>query len=150
MLEFMSHSCFLSFKIRAVVFVWFNYDRDIFNDGQSIAFQADTLDWVIGDETEFADSHFSKNLCANAIFAFVGSETEMDVSIYCIVAFFLEFVGSNFVHQSDAASFLAEVNNDAFTFFFYHSHGFVQLFATIASLASEDVARHATGMHSDQ
>ena len=87
MLEFMSHSCFLSFKIRAVVFVWFNHDRDIFNDGQSIAFQADTLDWVIGDETKFADSHFSKNLCSNAIFAFVGSETEMDVSIYCIVAF---------------------------------------------------------------
>ena len=143
MLEFMSHSRFLSFKIRAVVFVWFNHDRDIFNDGQSIAFQADTLDWVIGDETKFADSHFPKNLCANAIFAFVGSEAEMDVSIYCIVAFFLEFVGFHFVHQADAATFLVEVDNGAATFFFNAFHSKVELVATFATESSENIACHA-------
>ena len=121
----MSHSRFFRFKIRAVVFVWFNYDRNVFDDGQSVTFQSDTFDGVVGDKTNFADSHFSKNLCANAIFAFVGSEAEMNIGIYGVIAFLLEFVGSNFVHQSDATSFLAEVNNDAFAFFFYHSHGFV-------------------------
>ena len=85
----MSHPYFLGFQIAEVVWVGFNYDRNILYDFQSVAFQPHSFNRVIGDESDFADTHFLKYLCSNAIFAFIGSEAQVDIGINGIIAFLL-------------------------------------------------------------
>ena len=46
----------------------------------------------------------------------------MNVGIDCVVALFLQLVGGNFVHQADAATFLTEIDDEAFALLFYHAH----------------------------
>ena len=74
----------------------------------------------------------------------------MNVGIYGVVALFLQFVGGNLVHQSDAASFLAEVDDYTTTFFLNKLHGFVKLVSAVATHAAEDVSCHATAVHAHQ
>ena len=58
----------------------------------------------------------------------------MHIGVNGVVALLLEFVSRNFGHQADAASFLVQVEHHAFAFFFNQFHGFVQLFAAVATL----------------
>ena len=74
----------------------------------------------------------------------------MNVGIYGVESLFLEFISRDFGHESDAASLLIEVKHDAFAFFFDQLHGFVELVATIATTAPENVARHATTVHTHE
>ena len=146
----MAHSGFLRLEVATIVFVRLDYNGNILHDFESVAFKADALYGIICDKTNLADSHLSKYLSANAILAFVGTEAEMDVRIHRIVALLLEFVGSNLVHESYAATFLTEIDDETFAFLLNHSHGFVKLFAAIATLTAKDVARHATRVHADK
>ena len=148
--QFVSHSCALCLEVAAIVFVGLDHDGDVLHDGEAVAFQADTLDGVVRDETNLADAHLTKYLGTNAILAFVGTEAEVYVGIDCVVALLLELVGGYLVHQSYAATFLAEIDDEAFALLLDHAHRLVELLAAIATLAAEDVARHAAGVHAHQ
>ena len=89
------------------------------------------------------NAELAQHLCAAAIVALIGLESEMHVGIYRVVALFLKLVCCNLVHQAYAATFLLHVYEHALAFLLNHLHGFVELFATVATHASEDVARSA-------
>ena len=86
-------------------------------------------------------------LRAYAVISLVGAEAQVDVGVHRIVALLLQLVCSNLVHQSYAASLLAEVYDSAAPFLLNHLHCLVELFAAVASLAAEGVARQAAAVH---
>ena len=86
------------------------------------------------------DTDFTQNLSTYSVVAFVGLMAQADVGVYRIHSFFLQLVGFHFFHESDATSFLVQVNNGSLSFFFNLFHGFVQLVAAITAHRAEDVA----------
>ena len=74
----------------------------------------------------------------------------MYVGINGIVALLLQFVSRNFVHQADTSTLLLHVNKHAATFFFYKLQSVMQLIATVATHASDDVARSARRVNAHQ
>ena len=58
----------------------------------------------------------------------------MDIGIDGVESLFLKFVGGNLVHQSDAASLLLHIDDDALAFFVNGLHGLMELFAAVATL----------------
>ena len=72
----------------------------------------------------------------------------MQIGFNSIHAFFLQFISTQFIDQSNAAAFLVHVEDQPFTFGFYHLHGFMQLLAAIAAKAAENITCKTTGMHS--
>ena len=74
----------------------------------------------------------------------------MNVGIYGVESLFLEFIRRDFGHESDAASLLVEVKHESFAFFFDQLHRFVELFPAIAAAAPENVAGHATTVHTHE
>ena len=113
----MSHSCPLCLEVATVVVIRLDHNGNVLHDSESVAFQADTFHGIVSDEANFADSHLPKYLGSYAVFAFVGTEAEMYVGIDRIVALLLELVGGNLVHEPDASTFLAEIDDEAFAFF---------------------------------
>ena len=55
----MTHSVSFGLEIALVVFVWYYFDRYIFYNFETISFQANTLDWVVGEQTHLVDSLLS-------------------------------------------------------------------------------------------
>lgn len=139
-MEVVAHSFFFGVHVEAVVFVGGDFDGDVFDDFESIAFESDSFDGVVGHETHFLDAEEVENLRSDAIVAFVGSVSEVDVCLDGVKAFFLEFIGFDFVHESDSTAFLVEVDDGAASFFFDHAEGAVELFAAVTSARAEDVA----------
>ncbi len=143
----MVHFFFFCAHIALVVGVGCNLDGYILDNLYSIALQSDALDGVIGHETQFACPHFAENLRPDAIVSFIGVESQVDVRLYRVEAVLLQFVRLYLVHQSDAASFLVHIDDDAFSLGLYHLHGSVELFAAFAAFRAEDVACSATGVN---
>ena len=143
----MPHAIFLCLQIATVVFVWFNDDGHIAYNLKSVSLKSDAFHRIVRDESNLCHTQTAQYLCAYAIIAFVRTESQVDVRIHSVVALFLQFVGGYFIHQTDAAPFLIEVHDYAFALCLNEVHRLVQLFAAIATLASKDIARHATRMH---
>ena len=74
----------------------------------------------------------------------------MYVGVDGVETFLLQLIGGNLVHQTDAATFLLHIDDDAATFLLDHLHGLVKLFAAVATLRTEDVARHTRGVDAHQ
>ena len=129
----MSHAVFLRAEIFLVVFVWCDFDRDVFHYFQSVALESYSLDWVIGEQTDLTDAKVSQDLCSYSVVPQVGLESEMDVGIDGVKSFFLEFVGCYLVHQTDSTSFLTEIYYGSLASLLNELHGFVELFAAVAS-----------------
>ena len=77
-----------------------------------------------------------------AVVALVGLEAQVYVGVDGVEAFLLQLIGGNLVHQTDAATFLLHIDYYTTTFLLNHLHGLVELFAAVATLRTEDVARH--------
>ena len=77
---------------------------------------------IIRHQSQLFCTHSTQNMSTYAIISLVGIKAEMNVCFDCIFALFLEFVGADFVHQTDASTFLIEVDEDAFAFLFDAAH----------------------------
>ena len=64
----------------------------------------------------------------------------MHIGVNGVHSTFLQLIGFDFVHQTDATSFLVHIYQHAFAFFFDHLHRQVQLFAALAAHRAEYVA----------
>jgi len=86
------------------------------------------------------DAEMPEHLRAAAVVALVGLKPEVHVGIHGVHALFLQLVCGNFIHQSDASTFLLHVDNHTLTLFLDHLHRLVQLLAAVASLTAENVS----------
>ena len=108
------------------------FEGKLLGDFEAVAVEADDFLGVVGEEADFAHPEVVEDLGAHAVVAEVGGEAEFFVGLDCIEAFLLEFVGVNLGGESDAAAFLAEVEEDA-AFLGDELHGGVELSAAIAA-----------------
>ena len=92
----MAHALLLGEHVAQVISVGGYLYAHIFHYFKTIAFQADTLDRVVGDQTHFLYAELAENLCAYAIVALVGFVAEMEIGVYGVKTFFLKLVGSDF------------------------------------------------------
>ena len=134
-------------EVALVVFVGCHLYRHILHNLESVALQPDTFDGVVREKFNLAHAQCAQNLCAHAVIAKVGVESEVDIGVHSVEALLLKFVSGNLVHQADASSFLKQIDHHALAFFLYQLHGAVELLAAVAALRSEDVAGGAAGVH---
>ena len=130
-----------------IVLVGSDFHRHIFHNLKTIGFQAHTLHGVVGDETHLCHTEVAEYLSSHTIVALVGIIAQMHIGIYRIESFFLQLIGCDFCHQSDATALLVEVEHKTFAFFFDEFHRLVELCSAVATATAEDVARDATRMH---
>ena len=114
-------------------------DRYAFDDLEAIAFETDDLAGVVCDQAQTARPQLRQDLCANAILAQVGIETQLLVGLDGIHALFLQRVGVDLVGQADAAALLAHIEDDALALFLDHTHGLFELTAAITATRMKDV-----------
>lgn len=127
------HSLFFGLQIAQVVGIRHHFDRNVADNLQAVSLQADTLDGIVSEEFHLLDAELAQNLGSAAIVTLVGLEAEVYVGFHRVEAFFLQFIGGNLVHQSDAAAFLLHIYHDALAFLVNLLHSLVELFATVAA-----------------
>ena len=149
-MQCVSHALLLGVEVTLVVGVGGDFDRHVLHDFESIPFQSHTLHRVVGQQTYFADADFSEDLSTHTIVAQVGVETEVNVGIDGVKPLLLQFVGGNLVHQSDASSFLNEIDHCTLALLLDELHGLVELFSAVATLTGKDVACGTTRVHAHQ
>lgn len=85
----MSHSVFFSVKVSFVVFVRCYLNWHIFHYFESISLESNTFDGIIGKKFNLSHPQFSKYLRPYPIVSKVGVESEVYVSVHCVVSLFL-------------------------------------------------------------
>lgn len=138
--EVVPHAGFFCSHISAVVVVGSDFDWNDFDDFEPEAFESATLDGVVCHESHLANAEEVEDLSTDAVFALVGSVSEVDVSLDGVESFFLELISLDFVHKTYATSFLVEVNDGTAAFSINHLHGAMELLAAVAAHRCEDVA----------
>ena len=146
----MAHAGFLGVHIELVVAVGGYLNGHIFNHLDTIALQTHALNGVISHQTHFCHAQNAKDISTHAVIAFIGLEAQMDIGIDGVHAVFLKLVGLDFVHQTDAASLLIHIHQQAFAFLFNHLHRHVQLLTALTAHRPEDIARGARGVNAHQ
>ena len=91
-----------------------------------------------------------QNLRADAVIPQIGFEAQRDIGFDGVLAFILQRIRFDLVDQTDAPSFLAHINDDAFSFLLNHFHRAVQLIAAVAAGRSENVAGAAFRVYAHQ
>ena len=85
----MPHAVSLGLEITLIVLVWYNFDRYIFYDFQTICFETYALYRIVGEQTHLVHTEMTEHLCTATIVALVWLETEMGIGVNSIIAFFL-------------------------------------------------------------
>src|SRR5688500_280688 len=109
----MSHPRLLRLKIPAVVLAGLDLDRDFLDDVQAVTFDAANLLGVVRHDADVAQAEGAEDLAADAVVALVGGQTEAQVRVDGVEALLLKRVRVQLVRQTDAATFLAEVDEHA-------------------------------------
>ena len=139
-MQFVAHALLLGEHVAAVVGVDRYFHRHVLDDFQSESFETFALDGVVGDEAHLLNVEKAEYLCSDAVVALVGLMAQVEVGVHCVEPFLLEFVGSDFLHQTYASAFLVEVEYGSPSFFFDHLHCLVELLSAVASHRPEYVA----------
>ena len=84
-------------------------------------------------------AEISKDLRTGHVLAKVGSEAELEIRFDGVIAFVLQGIGADLIDETDAAAFLAQINEDAAAFFRDLAHGCGELLSAVAAQRSETV-----------
>ena len=148
--EQVTHTVLLGLEIAEVILVGSNLDGHILDNLQTVGLETHSLDGVVGQQSHLVDSQMAQHLCSTTIVSLVGLESKMYIGVDSVKTFFLELIGCDLVHKTNAATLLLHVYQHTLTFFLDGLHSLVELFAAVAALGTEDVARHAGGVYSHQ
>ena len=140
----------LSLEISCIVRIGFGFDRQLFDNVQAEPLKPDDLFRIIRQKPDVAHPEVDQYLCARAVFAQIHREAELFVCFDGVETLFLKFVCMDLGCQSDSASLLTHVDQDAGTCFVDVLESGLELIATIASLRAEDVARKALAVDPDE
>ena len=142
----MAHFFLLGFEVEFVFSGGRDFDGDALGDGDAVL--ADVVDFlrVIGQEADVGRAEISKDLCAGHVLAKVGSEAELEIRFYGVIAFVLQGIGADLIDEADAAAFLTQVDEDTPTFFGDLAHGCGELLSAVAAERAEAVAGEAFGV----
>ena len=86
------------------------------------------------------DMEMTEHLSTATIITFIRPEAKVYIGIYRVQSLFLQLIGSNLVHQTDAPTLLLHINDDSLAFFLDHPHRLMELFTTVTTHAAQDIA----------
>ena len=139
-MERVGHAVFLRLEIEPVMLGRGNLDGNVLDYLQAVTLQADTFHGIIGDQTHFPDTEFMEDLSPHAVVALISLMPQVEIGVYGVHALLLEFISPDFIHQTDAATFLEKIDYGAATFFVDHPERLMKLLAAITSERPENVA----------
>ena len=139
-----------SFQIAAVMRIGTDFNGNLLDDLQSVAFETDNLFGIISEQANSFQAKIGEDLCAETVLAEIHVEAELSVGFHRVVALFLQLIGFDFGRQANAASFLAHIDHNSATGFGNLAHGLMELRATIATAGTEDIAGEAFAVNADE
>src|SRR5437899_1663149 len=127
-----------------------NFDRDTLGDVQPVAFEADDLLGVVGQELQVLDPQVDQDLSSDAVITQIGVESERDVGRNPVLALILELVRAHLVEEPDPTALLPHVHEDPAPLGLDPAERLVELEATVAPARVEDVPGQALGVDADE
>src|SRR5437016_4393102 len=127
-----------------------NFDRDTLGDVQPVAFEADDLLGVVGQELQVLDPQVDQDLSSDAVITQIGVESGRDVGLDRVLALILELVRAHLVEEPDPTPLLPHVHEDPAPLGLDPAEGLVELEATVAPARVEDVPGQALGVDADE
>ena len=125
-------------------------EGDLLDDFDAIDLEPAGFFGVVGEDFDLLEAEVAEDLSADAVIAFVGGKTKLDIRVNCIEALFLKLIGVEFIFEADTSTFLAEVNKCADTRLFNHLQCGGELPAAFTTLGAEEVAGHTFGVDADE
>ena len=89
----MSHTFLFRMQITFVVLVWSHFNRYIFYDFQTVCFETYALYRIVSEQDAFCVHRDGGASVHRTIVALVWLETEINIGVNGILAFFLKLVG---------------------------------------------------------
>ena len=99
---------------------------------------------VVGKEPNLPQSKVLEDLKANPVVPHICFVSQSVVGFDGIHSLVLEFIGSDFLGESDPSSFLRQVNHDSASFFTNHLQSHPELIAAVAAKRIHQVSRETT------
>src|SRR5687767_6294929 len=109
-------------EVAGVLAVRLRHDRDALVDAEPVALETDQLLWVVGDRTDRLHAEVEQDLRADAVVPQIGLKAELLIRLDRVGAAILQLVRPELVEQTNAPSFLVEVDDDAAAFGGDHAH----------------------------
>ena len=133
-MEVVAHALFFGVHVTEVVVVGLYLDGDVLDDFEPVAFESNAFDGVIGHQAHFVYAEKIKYLSTDAVVALVSTVAEVYVGLDGIKSLFLKLISADFIHQTDAATLLIEIDHGASPLALYHAQGLMELLAAVAAL----------------
>lgn len=127
-----------------------DFAGDAFSYFDAGGFQGGHFLRIVGKEADSFQAQRLEDFSGELEFAMVSLETELLVGLDGIETFVLQFVGLKFGHQSDTATFLQFVNQDAGSSLGDERERHLQLLAAVAAHGAKHVAGKALGVDAHQ
>src|SRR3989442_8333211 len=140
---------FLCSQIANVRVLRRNLDRHALDDPEPVPLHPDDLPGIVRDEPDLVQPKLDQDLPAHAIVPKVRLEAQSQVRLDSVLAFVLQLVRAQLVHQADAASFLVQVQEHALPCLLDHLQRAMELLAAIAAKRSEHIGGEAPRGHAD-
>ena len=85
----MSHTFLLGLQVALIVGVGLHLNGYILHNFKAVSLQAHAFHGVVREEANLVNAQLSQDLCAYTIVAFIGTEPQMHVGLYGVIALFL-------------------------------------------------------------
>ena len=126
---------------------WSHFNRDALDDLQAAGLERFNFFGIVRQEVNPKNSQVFEDGGTRLIVALIGVEAQVAVCFDRISALVLKLISDELVEQTDAASFLWVVDNDAGTGLVDGPHGKLQLISTVAAGRREYVSRQTLRMN---
>src|SRR2546427_11416489 len=127
-----------------------NLDRHALDNPEPVALHPDNLPRIVGDQPDLVQPQLHQDLRADPVVPQVRLEAERQVGLDGVLAFVLQLVRPQLVHQADAAPLLVQVQEHPLPHLLDHLQRVMELLAAVAAKRPEHIGREASGMHADQ
>lgn len=128
----MPHLLPLGLQVAFVVGIRLHLDGHLPGDLQAVAFEPHDFTRIVRQQTDGFQAEVAEDLCAEAVFAQIHLEAEFLVRFHGVVALLLQFVGLNLRRETNAAAFLAHVEDHPTAGVGDLAHGRMQLWSAVA------------------
>src|SRR5881628_3740570 len=101
---------------------------------------------IVGEELDALDPEMPQDFDSCVVAAFIGAEAQRAVGVHGVQAFLLQEIGSKLVAQTDAASLLRQIQEDASAACREDAQAATQLLTAIAPETAEEITGEAGRM----
>src|SRR5437867_8168233 len=127
-----------------------NLDWHALDNPEPIPLHTDDLPGIVGDQPDLVQSQLHEDLRADPVVPQVRLEAEGQIGLDGVLAFVLQLVRPQLVHQADAAPLLVQVEEHPLPHLLDHLQRVMELLTAVAAERPEHIGREAAGMHADQ